>query len=40
MVDIIKTRTYKPFKKGFVDPVPFEQDQERFIYDYTRNNIW
>ena len=33
MVDIIKTRTYKPFKKGFVDPVPFEQDQERFIYD-------
>ena len=33
MVDIIQTRTFKPFKKNFVDPTPFELDQERFIYD-------
>jgi len=33
MADIIQTRTFKPFKKNFVDPTPFEQDRERFIYD-------
>ena len=33
MVDIIQTRTFQPCKKGFVEPLPFEQDQEKFIYD-------
>tara|TARA_B110000263_G_scaffold247010_1_gene259027 strand:- start:18476 stop:19129 length:654 start_codon:yes stop_codon:yes gene_type:complete len=33
MVDIIQTRTFQPFKKNFVDPTPFKQDQEKFIYD-------
>ena len=33
MEEIIQTRTFKPFKKNFVDPAPFEQDEERFIYD-------
>jgi len=33
MEEIIQTRTFKPFKKNFVDPAPFEQDEERFIYE-------
>jgi hypothetical protein len=33
MTDIIQTRTFKPFKKNFVDSTPFEQVEERFIYD-------
>ena len=33
MEDIVKTSIYKPFKKSFVDPTPFEVDKDRFIYD-------
>ena len=33
MEDIVRQRTFKPFKKSFVDPAPYVIDSERFIYD-------